>query len=120
MIKSNIFFKLFFSFLFTLISYSSFSQNVEFEKDFFKEKKEELKVAKNNIEEGDVYYLQGSVYYKQAIDFYLKANNFNLQTNLSLDKVNSIFLSLWYIESIFFQILCIQSFQLNYKLPANS
>ena len=92
MIKSNIFFKLFFSFLFTLISYSSFSQNVEFEKDFFKEKKEELKVAKNNIEEGDVYYLQGSVYYKQAIDFYLKANNFNPNNALLNFKIGQCYL----------------------------
>ena len=92
MIKSNIFFKLFFSFLFTLISSSSFSQNVEFEKDFFKEKKEELKVAKNNIEEGDVYYLQGSVYYKQAIDFYLKANNFNPNNALLNFKIGQCYL----------------------------
>jgi tetratricopeptide (TPR) repeat protein len=59
------------------ISGMAFSQNVPFEKDYFKENKDGLKEAKDNIKEGDELFLMGPGHYKNAIDFFVKANDFN-------------------------------------------
>jgi outer membrane protein OmpA-like peptidoglycan-associated protein/tetratricopeptide (TPR) repeat protein len=53
-----------------------FGQSIEFDKKNF-EDKEGLKVAKNNLEEGDKLYEQGAVFYKDALPFYQKAQEFN-------------------------------------------
>ena len=61
-----------------------FGQNVEFDKDNFKEDKDGLKEAKSNLKEGDKFYEQGPSYYKDAIQFYEKAQEFN-PNNASLN-----------------------------------
>jgi outer membrane protein OmpA-like peptidoglycan-associated protein/tetratricopeptide (TPR) repeat protein len=77
---------------FSLFVTFAFSQNVEFEKEFFKEKKDELKIAKNNIEDGDVLYLKGVAFYKQAVEFYLLANKFNPNNALLNFKIGQCYL----------------------------
>jgi outer membrane protein OmpA-like peptidoglycan-associated protein/Tol biopolymer transport system component len=62
-------------FALALIGSSSFLQDVPFEKDLFKERKDEFKLAVENIETGDA-----NVYaynYPLAVSYYLKANAFN-------------------------------------------
>lgn len=62
-------------FALALIGSSSFLQDVPFEKDLFKERKDEFKLALENIETGDA-----NVYaynYPLAVTYYLKANAFN-------------------------------------------
>jgi outer membrane protein OmpA-like peptidoglycan-associated protein/Tol biopolymer transport system component len=62
-------------FALALIGSSSFLQDVPFEKDLFKERKDEFKLAVENIETGDA-----NVYaynYPLAVTYYLKANAFN-------------------------------------------
>ncbi|MBK6953532.1 MAG: OmpA family protein [Crocinitomicaceae bacterium] len=62
-------------FALALIGSSSFLQDVPFEKDLFKERKDEFKLAVENIEAGDA-----NVYaynYPLAVTYYLKANAFN-------------------------------------------
>ncbi len=63
--------------LFLVISNVLFAQNIEFTKEFFKEDKDGLKAAKDNIEKGDAFFDLGSIYFKQAIEPYLEANKFN-------------------------------------------
>jgi outer membrane protein OmpA-like peptidoglycan-associated protein/Tol biopolymer transport system component len=62
-------------FTLALIGTSSFLQDVPFEKDRFKERKDEFKLAVENIEAGDanVYAFN----YPLAVSYYLKANAFN-------------------------------------------
>ncbi|MFA6924879.1 MAG: OmpA family protein [Bacteroidales bacterium] len=54
-----------------------YSQNIEFEKENFPDKKNELKEIKATITEGDKYYDLGGGYFKNALKFYEKAYNFN-------------------------------------------
>lgn len=54
-----------------------FSQNVPFEKDYFKLDKDGYKVALENIKDGDELYTLGEYYMKDAIPFYEAANKFN-------------------------------------------
>jgi len=58
------------------LCFVGFGQNIEFDKKNF-EDKDGLKVAKNNLEEGDALYEQGAVFYKDALPFYQKAQDFN-------------------------------------------
>lgn len=54
------------------------AQNVEFEKQNFPDKKDQLKEANSNIKEGDkLYFVEEVPNYRGAIEFYLKANDFN-------------------------------------------
>ena len=62
---------------FIFLNHLVFSQNVEFSKDAFPDKKEELKKAKENIVQGDKIYEMGEAFYSQAIEPYLQAHNFN-------------------------------------------
>ena len=66
-------------FVFTFLSFVFFStaQNVEFDKDNFKEDKEGFKLAKENLKQGDELFGMGAVYFKEALPFYAKANAFN-------------------------------------------
>lgn len=71
---------------------SVYGQNIEFTKEFFKEDKEGLKKAKDNIELGDTYYSQGTIFFKQAIDPYLEANKFNPNNALLNFKIGQCYL----------------------------
>ncbi len=63
--------------VFVVITGITFGQNVEFEKDNFKDNKDGFKEAKDNLKSGDEFYEQGPVFYKDALPFYEKANAFN-------------------------------------------
>lgn len=57
---------------------SLLAQNVEFDKNLFKEQKTEFKEAVKNIEVGDEYYFsQPMARYPQAMPYYEAANKFN-------------------------------------------
>lgn len=69
--------------------FKSFAQDVEFSKDNFRDKKDELKLAKNEIELGDEIMEKESVFYKNAIPHYLiayKLNPNNALLNFKLGK----------------------------------
>jgi hypothetical protein len=61
------------SVFFIAISSVLFAQNIEFTKEFFKEDKEGLKLAKENIDKGNAFFDEGPIYFKQAIDPVLEA-----------------------------------------------
>lgn len=71
---------------------SAFAQNVEFEKDNFPGRKDELNEAKKNIKAGDDKMAIGEFYYKQAIPFYLKAEAFNPNNAMLNDKLGQCYL----------------------------
>ena len=54
-----------------------FSQNVEFTKENFKDRKDELKAALKDIEKGDEFMNLETYYFKNAIPLYLNAYNLN-------------------------------------------
>jgi outer membrane protein OmpA-like peptidoglycan-associated protein len=62
---------------FVVITSMATAQNVEFNKDNFKEDKKGLKEALDNIKAGDEIRLRGVQFYKLAIDPYLAAQKFN-------------------------------------------
>jgi outer membrane protein OmpA-like peptidoglycan-associated protein/tetratricopeptide (TPR) repeat protein len=75
--------------LFIALSHLAFAQNIEFVKDNFKDRKDELKVAIKNLEKGDAQMARGTMYYKLAIDPYLEAQKFNpnnAQLNLKIGQ----------------------------------
>jgi len=59
------------------LSSGLFAQNVEFDKDNFKDNKDGLKTAKDNLKAGDDLFNQGPGFYKDAIAPYEAANTFN-------------------------------------------
>jgi outer membrane protein OmpA-like peptidoglycan-associated protein/tetratricopeptide (TPR) repeat protein len=64
----------------TLVSLSfsyTFSQNIEFSKENFKDRKDELKAALKDIEKGDEFMHLETFYYKNAIPYYLNAYKLN-------------------------------------------
>ncbi len=76
-----------------IVSTSAFAQNVEFTKENFKDNKDGLKEAKNNIEKGDEYFAQATVFYKQALDpYYLAAQKFNPNNALLNYKIGKCYL----------------------------
>ncbi|OFY86112.1 MAG: hypothetical protein A3F72_06575 [Bacteroidetes bacterium RIFCSPLOWO2_12_FULL_35_15] len=75
-----------------LFTVNVFAQNVEFEKEFFKDNKDGLKEAKRNIEIGDKFFEQGSVFYRQALDPYLLANKFNPNNAMLNYKIGKSYL----------------------------
>lgn len=75
-----------------ILSTSAFAQNVEFDKANFKDNKEGLKEAKNNIEKGDVLFELAEVHYREAIDPYLAANKFNPNNALLNYKIGKCYL----------------------------
>jgi outer membrane protein OmpA-like peptidoglycan-associated protein len=80
--------RLILSCLFYLLSFSTFSQSVDFDKKNF-EDKEGLKAAKDALSDGDAFFERGPVFYKDAIPFYLKAQQFNsknAELNFKLGK----------------------------------
>ena len=69
--------------------FKSFAQDVEFSKENFKDKKDELKIAKNEMELGDEIMEKEAVFYKNAISHYLiafKLNPNNALLNFKLGK----------------------------------
>ena len=76
--------------LFTTVG--ALAQSVEFDKDNFKDDKEGLKEAKNNIKAGDKIYAQGEISFKEAIPFYEKANTFNPDNALLNYKLGECYL----------------------------
>jgi outer membrane protein OmpA-like peptidoglycan-associated protein len=84
--------KSFLSSLFLLLSYISFTQNVEFSKDFFPNNKDGLKKAKENIELGDSYFEMDENFLKLAIAPYLEAYKFNSNNALLNFKLGKCYL----------------------------
>ncbi len=75
------------------IQWISYAQNVEFDKDNFKDRKDELKAAKEQIKIGDELYGQGPHFFKLAIDPYLQANAFNPNNAMLNYKIGICYLS---------------------------
>ena len=69
-----------FTFILFLFCFSNltFAQpDVPFDKALFKDRKEEFKIAEDNIAAGDAYYFTLYPDYISAVPYYLKANTFN-------------------------------------------
>lgn len=83
------------SLIIVFISVNVFSQtkNVEFTKDNFPDKIQELKKVLKDIEDGDYYYNNGIGNMEIALEFYMKANRFNPNNALINYKIG-----LCYIE----------------------
>jgi outer membrane protein OmpA-like peptidoglycan-associated protein/tetratricopeptide (TPR) repeat protein len=82
-----------FTLLALIITANIFAQNIEFTKDNFKDNKDGLKEAKNNIEKGDELFALATVFYKQALDpFYLSAQKFNPNNALLNYKIGKCYL----------------------------
>jgi outer membrane protein OmpA-like peptidoglycan-associated protein/tetratricopeptide (TPR) repeat protein len=82
-----------FTLLALIIAANIFAQNIEFTKDNFKDNKDGLKEAKNNIEKGDELFALATVFYKQALDpYYLSAQNFNPNNALLNYKIGKCYL----------------------------
>ncbi len=63
--------------LFFVLSALAHSQtNVEFEKEFFKDKKDGLREAKSNIKKGDEMYVYGMTDWQPAFDLFIKTNQY--------------------------------------------
>ena len=61
-----------------LLPVFAFSQHVEFDKNLFKDRKDEFKIASKNLEQGDeLFNMMPFPLYSQALPFYEAANNFN-------------------------------------------
>lgn len=69
-----------------------YAQNVEFSKDNFKERKDELKEALKNIDEGDKIFEQPQIMWKDAIPFYKAANDFNPNNAMLNYKLGACYL----------------------------
>jgi len=75
-------------------SFYLFSQNnIEFTKQNFKNDKEGLKAAENNILQGNSYFIERKGGYKIALPFYLKANHFNPNNALNNYKIGVCYLN---------------------------
>lgn len=60
-----------------LLSFSAWLQDVPFDKALFKERKEEFKIAEDELKTGDTYFYGYPADYETALGHYLKANAFN-------------------------------------------
>jgi outer membrane protein OmpA-like peptidoglycan-associated protein/tetratricopeptide (TPR) repeat protein len=82
----------------TLIAFSLilsnfiFAQNIEFVKDNFKEKKDELKAAIKNLEKGDAQMERGQMFFKLALEPYLEAQKFNPNNALLNFKIGQCYM----------------------------
>ncbi|MBI3135685.1 MAG: OmpA family protein [Bacteroidetes bacterium] len=63
--------------LFGIIGLNAWLQDVPFDKALFKERKEEFKVAEEELKTGDALYLGFPADHQAAVGHYLKANAFN-------------------------------------------
>lgn len=65
-------------FLFFIVNFTLlFSQDIEFSRENFKDRKDELKEALRNIEKGDIFLNLEPYYFRNAIPFYLEAYKLN-------------------------------------------
>lgn len=71
----------------------TWSQNVEFDKNNFKDDKEGFKQAKENLKLGDEEYEKGTVFYKEAVKYYAAANEFNPNNALLNYKLGKCYLA---------------------------
>jgi len=71
--------KIFLNLILLVLSSATFAQtkSVEFSKDNFSDRKEQLKEAKENLKRGDELYKQSEMLFRNALPFYLKAQEFN-------------------------------------------
>jgi outer membrane protein OmpA-like peptidoglycan-associated protein len=117
------------TFNFLLLTFNSFSQDVSFDKNLFKERKEEFKIAKEKLEEGykiyeiypesfmDVNHLDYRIrasYHKEALPILFEANKFNpdnAQLNYRLGRC--------YLASSIYKEECLPHFQKAQKLNPN-
>ncbi len=72
---------------------SGFAQNVEFEKDNFKDRKQEFKEAMKEIKAGDEYWEEGPWRYVLAIPHYEKAYKFNPNSAMLNFKLGNCYLN---------------------------
>lgn len=117
------------TFYFLLSTFHSFAQDVPFDKNLFKERKEEFKIAKDKLEEGykiyelypetfmDVNHLDYRIrasYHKEALPILFEANKFNpdnAQLNYRLGRC--------YLASSIYKEECLPHFQKAQKLNPN-
>lgn len=117
------------TFNFLLLTFNSFAQDVPFDKNLFKEQKEEFKLAKEKLEEGykiyeiypesfmDVNHLDYRIrasYHKEALPILFEANKFNpdnAQLNYRLGRC--------YLASSIYKEECLPHFQKAQKLNPN-
>lgn len=116
-------------FYFVLSTFNSFAQDVPFDKNLFKERKEEFKIAKEKLEEGykiyEIYpetfmdvnhqdYRIRASYHKEALPILFEANKFNpdnAQLNYRLGRC--------YLASSIYKEECLPHFQKAQKLNPN-
>lgn len=72
------------------------AQDIPFEKSYFKDRKDELKMALEEIRKGDEYFAQGPALYKMALNHYLNANKVNPNNSLLNYKIGVCYLSSTY------------------------
>lgn len=72
---------------------NSFSQNIEFEKKNFPDRKDELKEAISNFKEGNTILELGEAMYRSALPYYLKAQAFNPNNALLNFRIGLCYLS---------------------------
>jgi outer membrane protein OmpA-like peptidoglycan-associated protein/tetratricopeptide (TPR) repeat protein len=97
----------------TLTNTYAQSTNIDFDKDNFPGKKEELSKAKDELKLGNKYYEEGRAYMRLAIPPYLKAQEFNPN-----NAILNLKLGQCYLESGTKQ-KSLQYFEKAYKLNAN-
>src|SRR5687767_2493492 len=63
--------------LFSVLGLNAWLQDVPFDKALFKERKDEFKIAEDELKAGDALFLAYPADYQAAVGHYLKANAFN-------------------------------------------
>ncbi|MGE0560881.1 MAG: OmpA family protein [Flavobacteriales bacterium] len=117
------------TFYFLLSTFNSFAQDVPFDKSLFKERKDEFKIAKDQLEEGykiyEIYpesfmsvnnpdYRARASYYKEALPILFEANKFNpnnAQLNYRIGRC--------YLSSSVYKEECLPHFLKAQKLNPN-
>ena len=104
------------------------AQDTPFSKKYFKNKKKELKIAQQNIDQGDIFWEKGVVetllfrdavtIFENALFYYEKANNFNPNSSVLNYKIGT---SLLYTNRKEFAFSYLEkALSLSDKLPSNS
>ncbi len=74
--------------------YSSFAQNIEFTKENFPGKSDELTAAQKNLQEANSILKRGETWYDKALDFFNKAQEFNPNNAILNYKIGKCHLNL--------------------------
>jgi outer membrane protein OmpA-like peptidoglycan-associated protein/tetratricopeptide (TPR) repeat protein len=82
-----------FTLLVLFVSYTTLAQDVPFDKDYFKENKDGLKEALDNIKAGDKLFVMGPSYYKDAKPYYEKAQAFNPNNSTNNYRLGACYLN---------------------------